>query len=343
MRKRVISLALALLMVFTLLPAAASADAIAYGKCGDNLTWSLSSTGELTVSGTGDMCSYASAAPAWEESAVKSLVVKDGVASIGDKAFYGSTALTTVTLPLSLKKIGMNAFGECPATESIYYEGSVRQWKSIDICDGGSNDGLTNVTLYCADPTDPFPDIQGWFHDSIVLCYLEGIVNGYPDGTFGPDNNVTRVQFIMMLYNMCGNPAVDKTAAVLSFTDSDRINSVYENAICWGVANDIVKGYPDGTFRGDENISRAQMATFAYRLLDSIYGDALDEFDTESGFTDASQVLGDYRTPVNVMSSLGIITGYPNGSFGPDDTASRGQAATILMRIEEFLSADSGE
>ncbi len=337
MRKRTISLALALLMVFTLLPAAAAADAVAYGTCGDNLKWSLSSTGELTVSGTGDMYSYSSAAPAWEESAVKSLVVKDGVTSIGDNAFYGCSALTTMTLPLSLKKIGMNAFGECPATESIYYEGSVRQWKSIDIYDGGSNDGLIDVTLYCADLTDPFPDIQGWFHDSIVRCYLGGVVNGYPDGTFGPDNNVTRVQFIMMLYNMCGNPAVDKTA--LPFSDSDRINSLYWDAIRWGVANDIIKGYTDGTFRADENISRAQMATFAYRLLDKYCGDALDEYDTESGFADASQVLDDYKTPVNVMSSLGIITGYPNGSFGPNDTASRGQAATILVRMIDLINA----
>ena len=335
MRKRTISLVLALLMVFTLLPVAASADGVASGKCGDNLTWTLSSAGELTISGTGDMYKYSTTTPAWNKGAIKSIVVKSGVTSIGDNAFYGCSALTTITLPLSLKKIGTNAFGECTATENIYYEGSIKQWKNIETYAGDLNDGLVGVIIHFADPSDPFPDIQGWFHDSILRCYLEGVINGYPDGTFGPDNNVTRVQFIMMLYNMCGKPDVDKSA--LPFSDSGKIHSVYWDAIRWGVANDIIKGYSDGTFRADENISRAQMATFAYRLLDSIYGDALDKFDTESSFTDAAQVLGDYKTPVNVMSSLGIITGYPDGSFGPNNTATRGQAATIFVRIMDFV------
>ena len=338
MRKRVISLALAMLMVLTVLPGTAAADTAQPGKCGDNLTWTLSGEGVLTISGTGEMYDGSFEDPVGDKSAVKSLVIEQGVTSVGDYAFEGFTALKSAEFPGTLLKIGNHAFDGCTSLESIYYRGSVKQWKGIELDLNSQDNSLSSAMLYCLDATDPFPDIQGWFHDYIISCYLGNVVNGYPDGTFRPDSNVTRAQFIQMLYNMCSRPDAGETS--LMFSDSGSINNVYRNAICWGVRNGIIMGYGDGTFRPDENISRAQMATFAYRLLEKLYGaQALGEHDTESSFTDSYQILDCYRTEVNVVASIGIINGYPDGRFGPNDTATRGQAAAIFVRIAMFINA----
>lgn len=338
MRKRMISLVLAALMVLTILPGAALADTDRSGKCGNNLTWLLSTEGVLTVSGAGEMYNGSLEKAVGDKNAVKSVVIEQGVTSVGNHAFEGFTALKSVEFPGTLLKIGDHAFDNCTSLEGIYYRGSIKQWNSVALDLNSQDDSLSSAMLYCTDDTDPFPDIQGWFHDYIISCYLGNVVNGYPDGTFRPDSNVTRAQFIQMLYNMCARPAVSDTT--LRFSDSGSINNVYRNAICWGVQTGIIMGYSDGTFRADENISRAQMATFAYRLLEILYGkQALSELDTESGFTDSYQILDCYRTEVNVVSSIGIINGYPDGRFGPNDTATRGQAAAIFVRIAMFINA----
>ena len=92
------------------------------GTCGDNLTWTLDDEGVLTISGTGkmddydstynsDMGSYVTTA-SWG-SAPKQVVIKNGVTSIGQFAFYNCSSLTNVTIPNSVTSIGDNAFSYC--------------------------------------------------------------------------------------------------------------------------------------------------------------------------------------------------------------------------------------
>lgn len=93
----------------------ARAATVGEGKCGDNLTWKLSDTGVLTISGEGDMDHYneGNGYPPWWRLKVKSLVVKEGVTSIGNYAFDIPSNLTSVTLADSVTYIGRYAFGDC--------------------------------------------------------------------------------------------------------------------------------------------------------------------------------------------------------------------------------------
>ena len=95
------------------------AELIANGTCGDNLTWTLDSEGTLTISGTGAMESYESNKVPWDSSAIKTVVIEEGVTTIGHHAFYGCTDLTSVTIPNSVTYIGSCAFKDCSSLESV--------------------------------------------------------------------------------------------------------------------------------------------------------------------------------------------------------------------------------
>ncbi len=86
------------------------------GKCGDNLTWSLdTTTGELVISGTGEMIDYYYEVVPWNDyiSSIKAVIIYDGVANIGKCAFSGCANLTSVTIPDSVTSIGSYAFDDC--------------------------------------------------------------------------------------------------------------------------------------------------------------------------------------------------------------------------------------
>lgn len=272
--------------------------------------------------------------------AITSIVIPDSVTSIGEYAFEYCLALKEIHLPASLRTVHVTSFFNCGALESIYYGGSLRQWKEGVTFDGeyssaydGTNDGLANAAVYFADESDPFTDIDCAFHDYIVAGYAADILNGYPDNTFRPNQSVTRAQFVTMLYNMCGKPDISGYGE-LEFKDTSSISSAYKDAVLWGYLGGIVSGYSDGTFRPNERISRAQMATFAYRLLKELVGeDVISQYNTDSNFTDSGSIANSYREAVNVMSTLEIINGYEDGSFRPNATATRGASAKIIVLV----------
>lgn len=115
-------------MVCTLLPLGAFADEAASGDCGNGVTWKYSD-GTLTISGAGAMNNYDSpekgrnntSAP-WHENyaeSIKTIVIEDGVTSIGNNAFYGCQNMTGINIPASVKTIGRCAFGECDKLRTV--------------------------------------------------------------------------------------------------------------------------------------------------------------------------------------------------------------------------------
>ena len=175
LKKRLLSILLAAVMVLTMLPLGLveTAWAASSGTCGDKLTWSLSDDGTLTISGTGKMKDYGdnygmSVAPWYVGSSqVKTVIIEDGVTSIGDRAFDGCTKLTRVVIPDSVTSIGYSsfrgcyslpsvaipdsvtsigdsAFAYCKALTGITLSGSVT---SIGSCAFQSCDSLTSVTM----------------------------------------------------------------------------------------------------------------------------------------------------------------------------------------------------
>ena len=121
MKKRILSLVLAVVLALCLLPATAYAAATASGACGKNLTWSLSSTGTLTISGKGAMAAYDSGKMPWiaYKNQIKSVVLAKGITSIAYLSFSGYTKLTSVQIPDSVTDIGASAFDNCTALSDM--------------------------------------------------------------------------------------------------------------------------------------------------------------------------------------------------------------------------------
>ena len=122
--KKVISLFLSLAMLLSIVSVvdfSAYAD-VQTGSCGDNVTYSLDTeTGVLTISGTGDMYSYG---PFYENTNIKSVIIENGVTSIGDGVFQGCTSLRSVTIPDSVTSIGDDAFYGCYFTSENFVNNS---------------------------------------------------------------------------------------------------------------------------------------------------------------------------------------------------------------------------
>ena len=111
MKKRILSLLLALALLCAVLPQItwpAHAEPATSGTCGDNLTWRFNkNTGTLTIEGSGEMDDFYWDQP-WDAymQDIKKVVFPAGLTSIGDWAFYRCTGLTSVTFPAGLTSIG---------------------------------------------------------------------------------------------------------------------------------------------------------------------------------------------------------------------------------------------
>ena len=97
------------------------ASIVAEGECGENLHWTLDADGVLTISGTGEMYNYNGDDNPWNEytTSIKSIVVNEGVTSIGDYAFYECHLLASITIANSVFSIGKYAFASCSSLTSV--------------------------------------------------------------------------------------------------------------------------------------------------------------------------------------------------------------------------------
>ena len=122
---------------------------IASGECGadgDNLIWTLSDSGLLTINGTGQMANYNIGTAPWYlyREAITSIVTEDGVNSIGQYAFMNCENLGTIFIPNSISSIGEFAFGQCPLLQSIIIPGSIAVVERYAFA---GCTGLTQVTI----------------------------------------------------------------------------------------------------------------------------------------------------------------------------------------------------
>ncbi len=103
----------------------ANVFAAASGRCGDSITWTLDDSGNLTLSGSGEMWNYGIVTSPFKDYGIKTVTIGDGITSIGDYAFYSCRGLTELTLPNSVTSIGWYAFQGCTGLTELTLPSSV--------------------------------------------------------------------------------------------------------------------------------------------------------------------------------------------------------------------------
>ena len=107
--------------------------------------------------------------------------------------------------------------------------------------------------------------------------------------------------------------------------------------MAWGIENGIVAGYTDDSFKPDQPISRAQMATFVYRYMKNVAEYDFGEVKAAE-FDDAAEIAAPFVDAVNALVSAGIVKGVTANTFDPNGTAVRGAAAAVLVRMVHLLT-----
>ncbi|WP_145948486.1 Ig-like domain-containing protein [Paenibacillus sp. Y412MC10] len=185
-------------------------------------------------------------------------------------------------------------------------------------------DQTTGLTVI-SNPAE-FGDISGhWAEASIKQAAGTGIVTGYPDGTFKPGKTVTRAEFAVMLVNRLG---LKKTGAELTFIDSASIGAWAQNAVAQVVQLGMMKGYENGTFRPNEEITRAEIAVTITNAVGQISKDT-----PEAGFADDSEIPDWAKGSAEFLKQTGIMQGKDGNRFAPQEAATRAEAVTVLLNM----------
>ena len=169
-----------------------------------------------------------------------------------------------------------------------------------------------------------FPDVSdsNRFVKEIQYLLDEGIITGYSDGQFHPKGQVTRGQAAIMIGRAMGY-AGEPQKTQFEDVDSSVALSGYVAA---AVEDGIINGYPDGTYRPANAVTRAEMALFLYRAFDLGYeGEPLY-------FSDVVQGMKAYEA-IQQLSASGITEGYAYNKFGPYHTLTREQFAAFMARM----------
>jgi hypothetical protein len=115
---------------------------------------------------------------------------------------------------------------------------------------------------------NPFPDVgEGkWYSNAITWAYQAGVVEGYDDGNFGPNDKITREQLATMIWRYAGKLQAT-TSSLGSFTDAAKVSSYAQDALLWACEKAIVQG-DNGVLDPKGNATRAQAATMIMRYLE---------------------------------------------------------------------------
>lgn len=198
--------------------------------------------------------------------------------------------------------------------------------------DASGNIGRASVDVESVDVTHQFTDIKDYWGATYVdYLYHSGVTTGYADGSFRPNQNITRAQFAVMLYRYLGLKEEDYADVALPFADNGKIADYAVPAIRALYTEGVINGSvgKDGRlyFNPSHSLTRAQAATMIGRTQEKGYDSV------ELTFTDAGKIPAYAQFYIRTMAAQGVIGGYTDGSFKPNNNITRGQMAKILYHL----------
>ena len=188
-----------------------------------------------------------------------------------------------------------------------------------------------------ASPVKPQPPVVEPSKPVVVDNDVEQpLMTGYPDGTFKPDVVITRAEAASIVYNLINSDRKDITP--VSFSDV-KVDDWFYSTVSFVTSEEfpVFVGYPDGSFRPNEVITRAEMATIVTKLRE---GNIDANISVESVFNDISKHWA--KRYISRATELGIVES-TSGSFQPDVKASRAETASYFVNAfkKEVVNPDT--
>lgn len=198
---------------------------------------------------------------------------------------------------------------------------------------------LTLVFSFCATTVLAvgFSDVPTgkWYTDSVEFCVDKGYVSGYKDGSFKPNNNITRAELAVILNQLLGLTSHGNN----SFTDVEN-NKWYTDPVLNCANAGIITGYGNGRFGPFNYVTREQAAVIFCKAfnISNTYAPMI--------FRDYSSISSWARDSVASISEVNLMTGMGNNTFSPKTALTRAQVATIIyanskrdLNVENMLSS----
>ncbi|WP_171652735.1 S-layer homology domain-containing protein [Paenibacillus foliorum] len=188
---------------------------------------------------------------------------------------------------------------------------------------------IESVTPTPAKPTAPAQvliDVDShWAKASIEQAVASGIANGYEDGKFKPEGEISRSEFTVLISRAL---KLEGKKAELNYSDLNQIPQWVRPHLEQAIGAGIISSYEDNTFRPDRNITRAEIAVMIGRAL-GLQPDGNEKLT----FADEQQIPQWAYAQVAAASKLGIINGRDNNLYAPNASATRAEAVTLTLAL----------
>lgn len=196
---------------------------------------------------------------------------------------------------------------------------------------GKSYTGTVRISIQPSTYSQYFHDMWNttWAASSVDLLYENGIVNGTEQGVYSPELPISRGSFLYMIDQALELPAANSPG----FYDVPQ-DSYYAQAISKAYALGITSGYPDGSFRPDEPLSRQDAMVILYRALQTA-GWSLGTSGTGvlNSYRDGAAVASYARDAMATMISYGLLSGNTDNTLTPNGNMTRAEMAVVLARV----------
>lgn len=178
-----------------------------------------------------------------------------------------------------------------------------------------------------------FNDIDGhWARSGIIQAGAKELLSGYPDGSFKPDINVSRADFVQMIYNVLDMQIARETFAYVDVPGDQWYYTAIASAKLEGFLDGLE--YADGTFRPNDPITRREMAVILANIATTRKMTTIKAVSVGK-FYDYNDIGANYVAAVELAINVGVLNenGMGNNTFSPDSYSTRAQAAAIQSAI----------